>query len=81
MTDSDLIDSVSEANQTALSRLGSSESLYAETDRELDPDPVLRAAAIAEAAASETLAAWSDAEEHTEAADCFATVADEAADH
>ena len=81
MTDSDLIDSVSEANQTALSRLGSSKSLYAETDGELDPDPVLRTAAIAEDAASETFAAWADDEEHTEAADCFATVADEEAAH
>ena len=81
MTDSDLIDSVSEANQTALSRLGSSKSLYAETDGELDPDPVLRAAAIAEDAASETFAVWADDEEHTEAADCFATVADEEAAH
>jgi len=81
MTASEFIDSVSEANRTALSRLGSSKSLYAETDGELDPDPVLRAAAIAEDAASETFAAWADDEEHTEAANQFGTVADQEAAH
>ena len=81
MTASDFVDSVSETNQTALSRLGSSKSLYAETDGELETEQVLRAAAIAEAAASETFAAWADDEEHAEAADRFATVADEEADH
>ena len=77
----DFVDSVREANQTALSRLGSSKALYAETDGDLDPEPVLRAAAIAEDAASETFAAWADDEENAEAAELFATVADEEADH
>jgi len=81
MTASDFVDDVREANQTALSRLGSSKSLYAETDGELEADQVLRAAAIAEDAASETLAAWADDEADAEAADLFATVADEEADH
>jgi len=44
MTASDFVDSVSETNQTALSRLGSSKSLYAETDGELETEQVLRAA-------------------------------------
>lgn len=81
MTASEFIDAVSEANQTALSRLGSSKALYAETDGDLDPEPVLRAAAVAEDAASETFAAWADDEEHAEAAELFGTVADEEADH
>ena len=81
MTASEFVDAVSEANQTALSRLGSSKALYAETDGNLDPEPVLRAAAIAEDAASETFAAWADNEANAEAADLFATVADKEADH
>ena len=62
MTASDFVDSVSEANQTALSRLGSSKLLYAETEGNLDPEHVLRAAAIAEDAASQTFETWSDDE-------------------
>jgi hypothetical protein len=81
MTASDFVDAVSEANQTALSRLGSSKALYAETDGDLDPEHVLRAAAIAEDAASETFQAWADDEENAEAAELFARVADEEADH
>ncbi|TQQ82922.1 rubrerythrin family protein [Halonotius terrestris] len=81
MTASDFVDSVSEANQTALSRLGSSKALYAETDGDLDPEHVLRAAAIAEDAASETFRAWADDEENEGAAELFARVADEEADH
>jgi len=81
MTASEFINAVNEANQTALSRLGSSKALYAETDGDLDPEPVLRAAAIAEDAASETFAAWADNEANTDAAELFGTVADEEADH
>ena len=81
MTASEFVDAVSEANQTALSRLGSSKALYAETDGNLDPEPVLRAAAVAEDAASETFAAWADDEENADAAELFGMVADEEADH
>ena len=81
MTASEFVDAVSEANQTALSRLGSSKALYAETDGDLDPEHVLRAAAIAEDAASETFQAWADDEQNAEAAELFARVADEEADH
>ena len=81
MTASDFVDSVSEANQTALSRLGSSKLLYAETEGNLDPEHVLRAAAIAEDAASRTFEAWSDDEASDDAADLFASVADEEAAH
>src|SRR6056297_1121473 len=81
MTASDFVDSVREANQTALSRLGSSKALYAETNGDLDPEPVLRAAAVAEDAARETFAAWADDEENADAAELFERVADEEADH
>ena len=81
MTDSDFVDSVTEANQTALSRLGSSKALYAETDGDLDTDHVLRAAAVAEDAASETFRAWADDEANDDAAALFERVADEEADH
>ncbi|ERH00951.1 MAG: hypothetical protein J07HN6_02580 [Halonotius sp. J07HN6] len=81
MTASDFVDSVSEANQTALSRLGSSKLLYAETEGNLDPEHVLRAAAVAEDAASQTFEAWGDDEADDDAADLFATVADEEAAH
>jgi len=81
MTASDFVDDVREANQTALSRLGSSKALYAETDGELETEQVLRAAAIAEDAASETFAAWADDETDADAAALFERVADEEADH
>ena len=81
MTASEFIDDVSETNQTGLSRLGSSKALYAETDGDLEAEQVLRAAAVAEAAASETCDAWAADESDAEATDLFRTVADEEADH
>ena len=81
MTASDFVDSVSETNQTALSRLGSSKLLYAETEGNLDPEHVLRAAATAEDAASRTFKTWSDDEASDDAADLFASVADEEVAH
>ena len=81
MTASEFIDDVSETNQTGLSRLGSSKALYAETDGDLEAEQVLRAAAVAEAAASETCDAWAAGESDAEAADLFRKVADEEADH
>ena len=81
MTASDFIDSVTEANQTALSRLGSSKALYAETDGELETEQVLRAAAVAEDAAGETFAAWADNETDDDATALFERVVDEEADH
>jgi len=77
----DFVDAVRDANATALSRLGSSKALYAETDGDLDAEHVLRAAAVAEDAASETFAAWADDESNAVAADLFDSVADEEADH
>jgi len=77
----DFIDTVRAENSTALSRLGSSKALYAETSGELDAEPVLRAAAIAEDAARETFEIWADNEPYEAAAELFADVASEEADH
>ncbi len=77
----DFIDTVRTENSTALSRLGSSKALYAETSGELDAKPVLRAAAIAEDAARETFETWADDESHEAATELFAAVADEEGDH
>ncbi|AAG20483.1 MULTISPECIES: hypothetical protein [Halobacterium] len=81
MDASELHDAVRTANDTALSRLGSSKSLYADTGGEMDPDPVLVAAADAEYAAAETFAAWADTEPHADAQAAFATTASEERDH
>jgi len=77
----DFIETVRTENSTALSRLGSSKALYAETSGELEADTVLRAAAIAEDAARETFVLWADDETYEPAAELFADVASEEADH
>ncbi len=77
----DFIDTVRTENSTALSRLGSSKALYAETSGELEAKTVLRAAAIAEDAARETFELWADNEANKAAAELFADVATEEADH
>ena len=64
-------------NDTALSRLGSSKSLYADTAGEMDPETVLRTAAAAERTASETFDEWAD----DDVDGFFAAVAEEERDH
>jgi len=81
MNASELHDSVREDNDTALSRLGSSKSLYAATGGEMEAGPVLEAAADAEHAAAETFQAWADSEEDDEAREAFETTASEERDH
>ena len=81
MNADEFVDEVREANRTALSRLGSSKSLYADTMGEMDTDTVLTAAADAEHHAAETYAAWADSETDTEAAEAFATTAGEEEGH
>lgn len=66
MTPEDVLDAVREENDTALSRLGSSKSLYAATGGEMETETVLYAAADAEAAASETFDEWANASDGTE---------------
>lgn len=58
MDGAELVETVRSERQTELSRLGSSKSLYADTDGEMEPDAVLSAMATATHYAAETLAAW-----------------------
>ncbi|MFC4436243.1 MULTISPECIES: rubrerythrin family protein [Natrialbaceae] len=82
MTDTEaVLETVREENDTALSRLGSSKSLYAETGGDIDTEPVLRATADAEYAAWQTFRAWADDEDHDAARDAFETTAAEEREH
>ena len=67
--------SVRDDNETALSRLGSSKSLYALTEGEMEEDVVLARAADRSYHAAETFADWAD--EH----DAFAAAAETERDH
>ncbi len=55
-----LVDEVSEARKTELSRLGSSKSLYADTEGEMEPGAVLSAMADSTHHAASLLADWAD---------------------
>jgi len=80
MTDT-FVDDVRSDNKTALSRLGSSKALYADTGGDIEAETVLRAAAVAEDAARETFEQWADNEGDEEAAALFADLAEQEADH
>ncbi|WP_336035706.1 rubrerythrin family protein [Halobacterium yunchengense] len=81
MTPSEFLEAVREDNETALSRLGSSKSLYAATGGELDARHVLEAAADAEHVAAETFQSWADDEPHDRAQRVFADAARDERDH
>ncbi len=82
MTDSAaFVETVGEENQTALSRLGSSKSLYADTGGDIDTEPVLEATADAEYAAWQTFLGWVDDESHDEVREAFERTAGEEHDH
>lgn len=82
MTDPEtFVETVSEDNQTALSRLGSSKSLYADTGGEIDTEPVLEATADAEYAAWQTFLEWADDEADDEARAAFEATAEEERGH
>lgn len=68
------LETVRGENKTALSRLGSSKSLYADTEGEMDAEPVLRATADHYGAAAAVLAEWADED------DAFAALAAAVAD-
>ncbi|MXV62862.1 rubrerythrin family protein [Natronorubrum sp. JWXQ-INN-674] len=72
---------VREDNQTALSRLGSSKSLYADTGGDIDTEPVLEATADAEYAAWQTFLEWADSEADDEVREAFEATAAEEKDH
>ncbi|MFB6188731.1 MAG: rubrerythrin family protein [Halapricum sp.] len=80
MTAEDFLDSIRDETKTPLSRLGSSKSLYADTEGEMEPDAVIAAAITDERAAADTFEAWAD---DTEGAlgDAFADAAALARDH
>lgn len=75
------VDGVREDNRTALSRLGSSKALYADTEGEMEADRVLRAAATAEHHAAETFEAWADDADDPDAAAAFRATATEEREH
>ncbi len=82
MTDSEaFVETVREDNQTALSRLGSSKSLYADTGGDIDTEPVLEATADAEYAAWQTFTEWADDERQDDVRDAFERTAEEEHDH
>ncbi|MFC7133182.1 MULTISPECIES: rubrerythrin family protein [Salinibaculum] len=60
MDASEFVDAVRSETKTELSRLGSSKSLYADTEGEMEADPVLTAAADDATGAAETFEDWSD---------------------
>ena len=74
------IDAVRDDNETALSRLGSSKSLFADTKGEMEPETVLAAAATAEHHAAETYESWAETETGA-VADAFAATAREERGH
>ena len=80
MTD-DFDERVRSANETALSRLGSSKALYANTDGEMTETAVLTSAADRLHAASETVAGWVPQESDGAAAATYDEFASEEADH
>ncbi|GGL69630.1 rubrerythrin family protein [Halocalculus aciditolerans] len=77
MDASEFTEHVREANETALSRLGSSKSLYAATGGEMDTEDVLHAAADAERAAAETFEQWAATSEGVPAGVYTATAEEE----
>jgi hypothetical protein len=60
MNSSDLLESVEDANGTALSRLGSSKALFAVTAGDMDDESVLTAAADGASVVRQTVADWTD---------------------
>lgn len=74
------IETVRNENETALSRLGSSRSLYADTQGDMERDGVLSAAATAEYHAAETYESWAETEEGS-VAEAFAETAAEERSH
>ncbi|ELZ02942.1 hypothetical protein C482_04776 [Natrialba chahannaoensis JCM 10990] len=75
------LETVREDAQTQLSRLGSSKSLYAETDGDIDTEPVLAATADAEYAAWHTFSAWADDESDEGTREAFKATAAEERNH
>jgi len=77
---SEFVDAVREDNKTALSRLGSSKALYADTGGDLEDEAVLQAAADRAHYAAETFETWTE-EESGAVADLFGDAAATERDH
>jgi hypothetical protein len=75
MNQSAFVDAVRDSNETALSRLGSSKSLYALTGGQMEEDVVLARAADLSYYAAETFDEWADEQ------GAFATAAETARGH
>lgn len=80
MDPSEFVDAVREDNKTALSRLGASKALYADTGGDLEDDAVLGAVADRAHHAAAVFEGWAD-EESGGAADLFETAAATERDH
>ena len=80
MTPDEFVDAVRTDNKTALSRLGSSKSLFADTHGQMNAEDVLTAAATAEHHAAATYETWADAESG-DVAEAFAETAREEREH
>ena len=74
------VQTIRETNETELSRLGSSKSLFADTGGEMESAAVLEAAATAEYHAAATYDSWAETETGT-VAEAFATTAAEERSH
>ncbi len=77
MNAEELIEAVRNDSETELSRLGSSKSLYADTEGEMETSGVLAAAATAEYHAAETYDAWAESETGKTAEAFFETAREE----
>lgn len=75
------VEAVRDDNDTALSRLGSSKALYADTAGDMDEETVLSAAADAEYHAAVTYEGWAEDESDEQVADAFEETAAEERDH
>ncbi len=60
MDGAEFLEAVRDAERTPLSRLGSSKSIYADTEGEMEPDAVLAAAAARDRGAAAVFESWSD---------------------
>ncbi|KAB1187121.1 MULTISPECIES: transcription antitermination protein [Haloferax] len=78
---SDFLDSLRDAHETPLSRLGSSKALFAVTGGEMNGDAVRAAAAAEAAAAVDLFDTWADDEPNDDAATLFSDLADTAREH
>ncbi|WP_435155758.1 rubrerythrin family protein [Haladaptatus sp. DFWS20] len=81
MDSDEFVEAVRKENETALSRLGSSKSLYAATGGEMEPDEVFRAAADSEHAAAETFSEWADLETDKDASELFSDIVEIETEH